>query len=66
MVVTVVPKHGMTEIGDLWAWRSLFTDADGERDGVYKKSNSRCNVLVSIARPNCQVMLAWQLATPCR
>ena len=58
---TVVLKRGMTEIRDLWTWWSLFSGADSQRDGTYKAATARCNVQVSLARPDRSVLLTWQL-----
>lgn len=58
---TVVLKRGITQVGDLWTWWALFTGADGQRDGTYAPDRSRCDVQVSLARPDRTVLVAWQL-----
>ena len=58
---TVVLKRGMTEVRHLWSWWSLFTGADGQRDGTYRPDRARCDVLVSMAGPDRTVLLTWQL-----
>src|SRR5262245_38921122 len=41
-IATVAPDR-KTTVRDAWCWWSLFTGADGRRDGQYAKS-SRCDV----------------------
>ena len=57
---TVVLKRGVTDIRDAWAWWSLFTGADGRRDGKYAAA-SRCNVLISMLDSARQPVVSWTL-----
>jgi phage tail-like protein len=57
---TVVLKRGMTTARDLWAWWTLFAGANGA-DGKYAKTQSRCDVQVSLAGPDRSTLLTWTL-----
>jgi phage tail-like protein len=58
---TVVVKRGITNVRDAWAWWSLFTGADRQRNGKYAKS-SRCDVHISLLDPSYRTVLTWTLA----